>query len=242
MAEQTMNTPPGEVRVRGTRDGIVFTLPERAPSDRIIDQIRDAVDRGPDFFRDAKVILNYGDRTPDQDEIAEIEGILNERAVQIRSITASRFDDRAALREMGQRPLRIVARSNGNGVSEKPASARPRERRALYVRRTLRSGTSIASDGDLVVMGDINAGAEAAAVGDIIVWGAVRGTVHAGSAGETDAMICALRLQPTQLRIGKLVARPADDEEFAADEPQRAHVDGSTIVVEPWRGMERSGR
>ena len=41
----------------------------------------------------------------------------------------------------------------------------------LYLRKTIRSGQSISSDGNIVVIGDVNPGAEIIAKGDITVWG-----------------------------------------------------------------------
>ncbi len=241
MAEQFERIENMQLRVRGTRDGIVFYLPEDLPSDELMVQIREAVDSGRDFFKDSQVVLDYDQRIPDQLEIERIEEILTERGVRLTNITASLHESRVILNELGHRPLRIVARRDR--VKELPRRpARDVEHRAVYIRRTLRSGATIHSDGDLVIMGDVNAGAQISAVGDIIVWGTLRGTVHAGADGSDEAMICALKLQPTQIRIGAIVARPPDGKEYEVDAAQCAYVTGSNIVVEPWRGMERRGR
>ena len=77
---------------------------------------------------------------------------------------------------------------------------------AILVRRTLRSGYSLQHSGHVVVIGDVNPGAEIIAGGDVIVWGHLRGMVHAGAEGNDDAVVCALDLAPTQLRIGGLIA------------------------------------
>ncbi len=241
MAERIERVESLQLRVRGTRDGIVFYLPEDLPADELVGQIREAVDSGRDFFKDSQVVLDYDQRLPDQLEIERIEEILTERGVRLTSITASLAESRAVLNELGHRPLRIVARRDR--LKELPKRpARDVERTAVYVRRTLRSGATVHSDGDLVIMGDVNAGAQISAVGDIIVWGALRGMVHAGAEGSDEAIICALKLQPTQIRIGAIVARPPDGKEYEVEAAQCAYVTGSNIVVEPWRGMERRGR
>jgi septum site-determining protein MinC len=69
------------------------------------------------------------------------------------------------------------------------------------IKRTLRNGRTIHSDGHVIVLGDVNAGAMIIAAGDVIVWGKLRGTVHAGARGDESAVVCALYLAPTQLRI-----------------------------------------
>lgn len=55
----------------------------------------------------------------------------------------------------------------------------------LYLRKTIRSGQSISSDGNILVIGDVNPGAEIIAKGDITVWGILGGIAHAGSDGRS---------------------------------------------------------
>lgn len=80
----------------------------------------------------------------------------------------------------------------------------------LYIHRTLRSGQSLTSEGNVVVIGDVNPGAEIIAKGDITVWGVLGGIAHAGSDGNTYSRIRALKLNAIQLRIGDIFARRPD--------------------------------
>ena len=80
----------------------------------------------------------------------------------------------------------------------------------LYIKKTIRSGQSITSDGNLVIIGDVNPGAEIRAKGDITVWGILGGIAHAGSEGNTQARIRALKMNAIQLRIADIFARRPD--------------------------------
>lgn len=80
----------------------------------------------------------------------------------------------------------------------------------LYIQRTLRSGQSITSDGNIVIIGDANPGSEIIAKGDITVWGVLGGIAHAGSAGNQYARIRALKMNAIQLRIADTFARRPD--------------------------------
>lgn len=80
----------------------------------------------------------------------------------------------------------------------------------LYIRKTIRSGQSISSDGNIIVIGDVNPGSEIIAKGDITVWGILGGIAHAGSEGNNYARIRALKLNPVQIRIGEVFARRPD--------------------------------
>jgi septum site-determining protein MinC len=104
----------------------------------------------------------------------------------------------------------------------------------LVVRRTLRSGQSLRHPGHIVVIGDVNPGAEVVAGGDILVWGRVRGVVHAGALGSEDAVICALDLAPTQLRIAGHIARSPEDKR-RKPVPEMASVRDGQIIAVPWQ-------
>ncbi len=80
----------------------------------------------------------------------------------------------------------------------------------LYLKKTIRSGQNITSDGNLCIIGDVNPGAEIIAKGDITVWGILGGIAHAGSAGNSQARIRALKMNAIQLRIADVFARRPD--------------------------------
>jgi septum site-determining protein MinC len=84
-----------------------------------------------------------------------------------------------------------------------------------------------------VVIGDVNPGAEVIAGGDIVVWGRVRGLVHAGALGDEGAVICALDLAPTQLRIAGTIAR-SPEERRRKPVPEIATAQEGHIVAVPW--------
>jgi septum site-determining protein MinC len=108
----------------------------------------------------------------------------------------------------------------------------------LFLRRTLRSGQSIQHDGDICIIGDVNPGAEIIGGGDVVVWGSLRGVVHAGASGDTNAVICALQLAPTQLRIADMRSRsPETGGSGPRVTPEIARSVNGQIVVEAWTGL-----
>jgi septum site-determining protein MinC len=111
---------------------------------------------------------------------------------------------------------------------------REEAKRTLYIRRTLRSGQRVRYDGSVVVMGDVNPGAEVLAAGDVIVLGAMRGMAHAGCQGDGTCCVMALRLEPTQIRIGKTISRPPEGRGEGPQAPERARVVDGQVVIERW--------
>lgn len=107
----------------------------------------------------------------------------------------------------------------------------------LYLNRTVRSGQSISSDGNILIIGDVNPGAEIIAKGDVTVWGILGGIAHAGSEGNNYARIRALKLNPVQVRIGSIFARRPDMENVPFIQksseymPEEAFVYNGAILI-----------
>ncbi len=98
----------------------------------------------------------------------------------------------------------------------------------------VRSGMILDHAGNLIVFGDVNPGAEVRATGNIVVLGRLRGTAHA-AIGQDIGFILALRLEPQQLRIGRRVARAADNE-ASSDNAEIAYATGEQMIVERYQG------
>ncbi|MEW5954801.1 MAG: septum site-determining protein MinC [Bacillota bacterium] len=109
------------------------------------------------------------------------------------------------------------------------------DEKTILVQRTLRSGQSIYYDGNVVILGDVNPGSEVVATGNIVVMGILRGVVHAGATGSEDAVIVALRLQPTQLRIANHITRAPDGEAADVDHVEWARIKNGVVTIESYQ-------
>jgi len=96
----------------------------------------------------------------------------------------------------------------------------------------VRSGEKISSNGNLIIIGDVNPGAQISAKGNIYVWGKLCGIAIAGRDGEDNCFIASLYLNPLQLRINNKVAigpkeKPIDHY------PEIALLNKGKIVIKP---------
>lgn len=239
------------IKVRGTREGLLLTVPvdpRATPPREVAAALAAHLDEAEAFFGGADVIVDLAERDVSEDEVALYRQVLEERGVNVRGFTASSPHGRAVLRKGGYHPLQIAPPERASlGIGPAPITPTPtpihpvnaEAGEALYLRRTLRSGSRIRHHGHLVLVGDINAGAEVAASGDIIVWGHIRGMVHAGALGDDRTIICALGLNPTQLRIGSHYALPppekSDKKGAGPGTPERVRLENGRLVVEPWK-------
>ncbi len=99
-------------------------------------------------------------------------------------------------------------------------------------RGIIRSGEKISSNGNLIVIGDVNPGAQISARGNIYVWGKLCGIAFAGSNGEDKCFIASLYLNPLQLRINKTVAL-GPKEKPIDHYPEIATLEKGRIVIKP---------
>ncbi|MBL4635086.1 MAG: septum site-determining protein MinC [Kofleriaceae bacterium] len=98
----------------------------------------------------------------------------------------------------------------------------------------VRSGCILEFAGHLIVLGDVNPGAEIRASGSIVILGRLRGIAHAGCGGGS-GFILALQMEPQQLRIASVVARPGDSDE-SPDKAEIAYVKDGGMIVDQYKG------
>ncbi len=227
------------VSFKGTREGLTITLGDgewRETMNELAAQL--SRPRAQSFFRGAHVLLETGNRAIDVLKIEELIALLSQNGMTLSSVqgeqhTQEAFEQvRAALQ-----PPETIVEAKEETPSSPIAPATPADgTQAILIHRTVRSGQRYGYAGSVIVIGDINPGAEVVADGDIIVWGKLRGVVHAGASGNDNAMVGALSLTPTQLRIGRYIARAPDERRQWHSAAEIAHVRDGQIVVEPWYG------
>ena len=196
---------------------------EEVPLSQLLVEIEEHIQRSPAFFADAKVFLEVGTRPVLQHEMEQIGVVLSRHGLTLQGVVSA--------------VNRVEDISRPQPTPEQPRVVTPviSEREALVVeRRTVRSGEKVASEGHLVIMGDVNPGAEVIAENHIIVWGSLKGTAYAGVPNHEDAVIAALHLSPIQLRIAGYIARSPDARPVTVAVPELARIDQNEIVVESW--------
>lgn len=217
------------VTIKGTSDGLVITLGE-GPLRAVLDEMEGRLAARASFFLGGRVALRVEDRPLSVEQLQAIGAILARAGMTLWAVVGDHPTTLIAAREMGlETSLRPAS-------APEPASPPPpsrEERVGIVVRRTLRSGQTIHHTGHVILIGDLNPGAEVVAGGDIIVWGKLRGTVHAGAMGDDGAVVCALQLAPSQIRIGMHIARPPERSR-PPKVPEIASVQDGRIVVERW--------
>jgi len=201
-----MNETQSLLQIKGLRDGLLISMDDASWEEQRA-ALFTQVDSQPSFFQGARLALDVASQVLHVNDLVEVRDQLSERGISLWAVISESPTTENTAQLLG--------------LATRISKPRPEESRqfavedlgeetSLFLSRTLRSGTRIEFAGHVVVLGDVNPGAEIVAEGNVIVWGRVRGMIHAGSKGNKDAVVCALDLSPTSLRIA--------DEAFAAFE------------------------
>ncbi|HSM55539.1 MAG TPA: septum site-determining protein MinC [Candidatus Sulfomarinibacteraceae bacterium] len=235
------------IRVKGIREGILLGLPEQGlPYSTLLQELQDELSQKEAFLQGSRVVLDVGGHVLQKGQLMEIQALLAERELELWAVLTETDDTREAARALGlatrlagsntdlEGNRLLEATGTPEAVAVMAAESAPD---ALLLQETLRSGQSVYHEGHVVIIGDVNPGAEVIASGHVVVWGRLRGLVHAGAMGDTSAVICALQLTPTQLRIANQIAIPPD-EQPGDPIPEMAAIRDGQIVADAWRSRE----
>jgi len=195
-----MNQITSLVQIKGIRDGLLATFSD-APWEEQRLALLDQIDEKSSFFQGARLAMDVGSQILKVNDLVDLRDFLSERNISLWAVISE-----SSTTEQTAQLLGLATRISKPRPEERQQAVEVNDETALFINKTLRSGVRIEFPGNVVVFGDVNPGAEVIADGNVIVWGRVRGMIHAGCKGDRSAVICALDLSATQLRIANEVS------------------------------------
>lgn len=217
-----------KVQIKGIREGLLITVYDEDWSEAKA-ALQEQVKEQSDFLQGARLILDVGNHVIRAAELGQLQDMLTEDGLTLWAVLS-----RSPVTERNAQSLGLATRINKPlpERSTHPIETALTGEHAVLVRRTLRSGFSLQHSGHVIVIGDANPGSEIIAGGNVVVWGRLRGMVHAGADGNEQAVVCAMDLAPTQLRIAGLIA--TTPKRTGQIQPEMAHIVDGQVVAEPW--------
>lgn len=235
------------VRIKGIREGLLVTV-EAEPGRDLVRELDYELAQKKGFLRGSRVALAVGEQLLDRSSLSAVQDLLARHGMALWAVLADTAETKDAARDLGLATRLPGSQTDLDGKAFEPPAARPPEptpapavsessnQGGILIKETLRSGRSIEHEGHVVIIGDVNPGAQIVAGGDVVVWGKLRGLVHAGALGDHSAVICALELIPTQLRIADQIAIAPDRRRQPI--PEMAAIRNGQIVAEAWKLKE----
>ncbi len=221
------------IQIKGIKEGLLVTFGE---GDWLIllDSLFQHVQERENFFKGARLALDVGNHILHAGEMGGLRDKLSDKGIMLWAVLSNSPTTEATAQMLGlatrlsvPKPDRVVRSLDTNLPGEA----------TVLVHRTLRSGYKVTYQGHVVVIGDVNPGAEIIAGGSVVIWGRLRGVVHAGAEGDEKAVVCALDMTPTQLRIaGHIAVTPQIKKNKA--HPEIARVKNGQVITEAWETKE----
>ena len=218
-----------KIEVKGIKNGLLIELRDGEWEEQEKALISH-IDANQDFFKGAKLVLDVGSRPLKSPQLSSLRGKLSDREIKLKAILSSSLVTERASQDLGLE-IKIDQSSHQEEKSTIDSSLDGDE--AIFLERTLRSGHKVSHPGHIVVLGDVNPGAELIAGGNIIVWGKLLGVAHAGAGGDEEAVVCALDLSPTQLRIADKIS--VSPPRKGKPKPEIACLEDGQVSARDWK-------
>lgn len=208
--------PVEEVMVKGNQEGMVIQLDSKSGFSALKEQLKARLKNLDHALMGANVTINIGNKLLTRNEIDEMRDILESRGLNL---------------------IRVNGKEQSYDLPSSQEEDEPLTRltsgRTLFITRHLRSGQRVNYAGNVVVLGDVNPGAEIVATGHILVMGTLRGMAHAGCRGDERAIVTALKLSPTQLRIASHITHaPEYQNQISSLQPEVALFKDNRVFIE----------
>ncbi|NLP14388.1 MAG: septum site-determining protein MinC [Clostridium sp.] len=213
---------------KGSLDCLTIIMKEEEDYSTIFENIEKKIESSGRFFKGTTLSVKYRGKKLSKEEENKIFELLKNKSGANIKIFEEDTEEPVRVERKVQPPLthpkirmsNFYFKNLDEGITK-------------FHRGTVRSGQSVKFDGNLVVIGDVNPGGEVVATGNVVVMGSLRGVVHAGSNGNREALVVALNLQPTQLRIADVITRSPDEKEIMSQFiPELAYIKEDTVYIE----------
>ncbi len=207
------------VTIKSSHSGIELRLNAELPFPDLLKAVEEKFRQSADFFKNAKMAVSFSGRTLSISEEEQLIQVITQ-TTNLEIICIIDHDERKEL---------IYKRTVAQCLSEHEKSD------GQFYRGTLKRRQLLESESSIVILGDVEFGAKVVAKGNIIILGTLYGSVHAGAAGDRNAFIIALSMQPQRLVIGDIEAKRQliYQDSLSINGPQIAVVDGKRIYLDP---------
>ena len=208
------------VIIKGKNDRLVIALDPDISFLDICDILKTKILEAKDFIGNSRMAIEFSGRTLTNEEENTLIGIITDNSNIVISYIFSKRED------------------SDEEIDLEHLNPLIEEGKTHFYRGTLRSGSKIESDGNIVVLGDVNPSSIIKARGNVIVLGHLNGTVYAGLGGDDRAFIGAVHFNPIQITIGMKTITDIQNEILDSTRVNRkdkfkvARIRNQEIVVE----------
>lgn len=205
-----VTTVKSKVTIKGTKDGLVFFMDDTCSFEELLADLREKIEHSHQQILSGPLIrvsIKLGKRYCTHEQQEELTKII---------------------RQKGNLVIHLV---EADVITREEAFAERLKSSFQVQVHTIRSGQVLEMEGDVLLLGDVNPGGTIRSTGSIYVLGHLRGYAHAGFSGDTESIIAAAVMNPTQLRIGEVVSKPGEEWTKNSGGTEFAYLENETMLV-----------
>lgn len=206
------------VVIKGTKSGIILVLDANEEYDTLKKSVASKFKESAAFLGQAQKAIAFQGRELSEEQKIEMIDIIHQNC-QL-SIVCIMEQDEQLERSFRQTLEKNLANQDYNT--------------GQFFKGNLRSGQVLDVETSIIIIGDVKPGAKVISKGNVIILGSLKGNVYAGSAGNQNAFVVALEMEPMQIRIADTIARSSDKPK--RKEPQITKIafwEDGNIYIEP---------
>ncbi|MCT8137520.1 septum site-determining protein MinC [Anaerobacillus sp. CMMVII] len=191
------------VTIRGTKEGLILYLDDECSFSELVSELEE------------KLSSNYP-------QISEGPAVHVKVSVGNRYLSEPQKEQLISI--ISDQQKLVINQIESNIITKQEAENLQKEAQTATIIRVIRSGQVLEVKGNLLLLGDVNPGGTVVATGNIYILGVLRGIAHAGSEGDSEAVIAASKMEPSQLRIAEIVSRSPDTKDNESHDMECAYV------------------
>lgn len=207
------------VVVKGNKAGLSVLLDPHVPFQQLLQDVAAKFRENAKFWGNVQMTLKLEGRKLTPSEEYQI----------VRQISTNSQIDIICLIDQDQDNINRCEKTLNEKLMELASST------GQFYKGTLAAGDVLESEVSIVMIGDVEKGAKVVSKGNVIVLGSLRGNVSAGAAGNDEAVIVALEMMPSQLKIGPYIERYQDKKRKFSRHPVMVRVEQERIVMKPMK-------
>lgn len=195
---------------KGVKNGIIMDIKENYDFNFILNEFKEKLIHSKSFFNNTRLNIKFTGRSLSELEYSQLIDIINNESTIDISYVEYQTDNEIKIHNKDSMTVH---------------------------KGTVRSGQKIESEGDIVILGDINPGGLVHAKGNIIVFGNLLGSVYSYNNKKENLFVVAINMNPMQIRINNIIARGPDRQsetfKLKHKQPEIAFVVNENIHIEP---------
>ena len=205
------------VVIKGTKSGIIVVLDPKIEYEELKQALCDKFNESKDFLGSTQVALCFEGRDLNEKEELELTDLISKNS----------FLDVVCVVDNDMEREKYLQQSLNDKLIQLNSNT------GQFFKGNLRSGQVLEFETSVVILGDVNVGAQIVSTGNVVILGSLSGNVYAGAAGNQDAFVAALHMNPKQIRINDIIARAPDKPEQNEDVAKIAYIEEGNIYIEP---------